>query len=190
MFNRVKAFSLVTVVCIVASCATTTIETNKDPESLKPLLKAYVLVNTGDVKMLAQSHDGSIAAFLRESIETALVQRSIEAKVVRLGGLELGEASVRKDIEDYGATTVVSVELTDGTVRGSQLYMGNIVVSVVDVLLDKTVWKAKLKIQDASGYGIPAKSMQDLVDKLFAAMQADGLVGPAVVPATTKGQKS
>ena len=97
----------------------------------------------------------------------------------------MGEASIKKDIDDYGATSLMTVELTDGTVRGTYLYSGNIAVSIVDTLLDKTVWKARLKIQDVGGYGIPVTSMQDLIDKLFAAMQADELVKQAKVPAKT-----
>jgi hypothetical protein len=185
MYKNIKAYSLILIAFLMASCATTSIETNKDPASLKPLLKVYVLVNTGDVTMLTTSKDSTVAAFLREHIEKALLQRSVEAKAVRIGGLELGEDSIKKDIDDYGATSIMTVELTDGTVRGNSLHSGTIVISVVDALLDKTVWKAKLKIQAYSGWGIPVPSMQDLIDKLFAAMQADELVKPAAVPAKT-----
>jgi len=185
MFKQMKILGLAIAICAISSCATTSIETNKDIASLKPLLKVYVLVDTGDVKMLSQSKDNSVAAYLREGIEKALIERSVEAKAVRIGGLELGEASIKKDIDDYGATSLMTVELTDGTVRGTYLYSGNIAVSIVDTLLDKTVWKARLKIQDVGGYGIPVTSMQDLIDKLFAAMQADELVKQAKVPAKT-----
>ena len=189
----VKALGLVALACALASCATSSIETNKDPASLKIIEKVYVIVNVGDVKMLrgkdSKLKDDSVAGCLQQAIEEACGAQSVEQKTVRIGGLELGENDIKKDIEDYGATVVMTVELTDGTVTGGWtgdvLHSGNIVVSIIDTQLDnKTVWKAKLGLQSYSNWGIPESTLRGLIGKLFAAMTTDGLLKPAVVTGT------
>ena len=52
MIRFAKAFAAAVLAFALFSCATTSIETNKDAANLKPLSKVYIVVNTGDVKMI------------------------------------------------------------------------------------------------------------------------------------------
>ncbi len=98
------------------ACATTSIDTNKDAANIKPIGKTLIAVNTGDVSYFGITAP-KVAPYLSDNFEKGLKQRNIEAKGIQLSGLELGENSLQKQLQAYGATTVMSIELTDGTVK-------------------------------------------------------------------------
>jgi len=177
---RLPASFCVAVLCLVlAACATTALETNKDAANLKTLEKVYVVANTGNVKLLG-STSPSLGEYLSSTVTARLSKRSVDAKGVQLGGMDLNltQDNLEKDIAAYGATQVMSIELTGGTVEPytNVLHSGDIVVTIFDVRINKAVWKAKIHVQAFSGWGVPEATMGDSVDKVFTAMQADGLL--------------
>ncbi len=55
--------------------------------------------------------------------------------------------------------------------------MGNVIVSIYDVALDKTVWKAKIHLQASGIMGVvTGDQLDDFISKVIDAMTTDGLL--------------
>lgn len=174
-----KIGGIVLLAFFLFACASTT-TTSKDAANIKPIGKTFVVVDTGEVKYFVLGAH-KVSEYLTGCVEKALSEKSVEAKAVQAGGLELDDNPYQKDIEAFGADTIMSIQLTEGTVnRENILVSGTFIFSIFDVGLKKTVWKAKL---EAHGGFIPAVGggeLDDLVGRALKAMKEDGLLlGPA-----------
>jgi hypothetical protein len=176
MFAHGKMVIVALFACALFSCASSSVTTNKDAANVKPIGKTYIVVNTGDVSYFALGGP-KVGAYLSDYMVKSLKQRSVESRAAQLGGLELDQTALMKDVSAYGASTVISIELTDGMVnRDNVLARGNFIVSVFDVGINKTVWKAKLAVQSSAMWNVVGSGeLDDLVKKFLDAMKDDGL---------------
>jgi hypothetical protein len=170
-------FSVAFAVLVAVGCASTApaVQTNKDAESLRPIKVAYVVVNMNDVQtMFKKTGNGDVGTFLADRLEQGLNGKAVTAKAVHLGGLELG-SDVRKDAQDFGADTVVTVDLANGVVAaGKVLNGGTLVVSIGDIASGMTIWKGKITVY-GKGWGVTESMLSDCVDQVLDAMARDGL---------------
>jgi hypothetical protein len=175
--KTVGLFFAAVIAVFIIGCASSSpaVQTNKDAGSLRTIKVAYVVVNMNDVQtMFKKIGNGDVGTFLADRFEEGLNGKAVTAKAVHLGGLELG-SDVKKEALDFGAETMLTVDLANGAVAAGKVLNGaTIIVSVGDIASGMTIWKGKMTLH-GKGWGVTEAMLSNFVDQVLDAMGADGL---------------
>ena len=182
-------------VLLIVSCTTmsTSVESKKDQEYTKLVDRIYLVVDTGESKLSGTK--GTFGDYLNSTMPQTLAKEGVETKAKRLTGLELSKEQfqneVQTEMKDFGTNTILAVQLSEGFVNSSgQLCNGVLDFSVTDTEINRTVWRAKVKVEAGKNYlnasiyngyagnatPIGASDVDGIVARVLNAMRGDGLI--------------
>jgi len=184
---------LVGLCCVVVlsilflGCASINIESNKETGYNSLLERIAIIADTGDFIVSVQENiePGMEASYIHirmskyiaNNLSNKLAILGIESKPIVEGELELSSNSIPDAIASYKPKHVLTVELTDGTTYGRNiLSSGSFDVSLVDISLNRRVWRAAMTIQALSEFGIQSRNIMQMLDSLIAKMQEDEII--------------
>jgi hypothetical protein len=189
MIRFAKSVLGLAIVLFLASCATTTvsIEKNKNPAFSELLTKLFVEVDVGDWKCSANigSTDSPswkeipLGDYLAGAIEKQFREDGIETKAIRLNKVAVDQQEIMKEIDDFGATKVMEVHLTEAVVTPSLYVLHGIFnLSVRDKSDGSLIWRAEITADGGKSYVfVPvAIDQSKVIDSITSALRTDGLM--------------
>ena len=173
MARSAKFILALAAVLSFVSCATVSIESNKDPANSEVINRIYVVVDTGDWKWDAETLLGD---YLARNLEKKLQENGIDTRARRLTGLELNEDQLKREVDDFGTTKIMEVRLTDGIVdKYKNLVQSTYDISIQDTSKNTKIWRAK--VTDEGGMDV-----DKVIDSIISGLLTDGLITAPVAP--------
>jgi hypothetical protein len=174
-----KSIFLCGISCLIISCVSVSIESNKDPAYSEYIEKMYVIVETGDLTIFVYSDDpfsGTVdlpaAEYLQNIIEEKFREVGIDIKAVAISGLELDKGEIEEDIRDFGARTVMSLQLTEYVLdQYRQPRLLKFDATILDLTLYRNVWRAKI-----SSPSLSFSALDAVIDEIISTMRNDELL--------------
>ena len=178
-----------TIVLFLASCATTTvsIEKNKNPAFSELLARLFVEVDVGDWKCSANTGSTEspvwkeipLGDYLTGAIEKKFQENGIDTKAIRLNTVAVDQQEIMKEIDDFGATDVMEVHLTEAVVTpGRYVLHGIFDVSLRDKSDGSLIWRAEITADGGKSYIFVPVAMDQtkVVASIISGLQKDGLM--------------
>lgn len=166
MAKLCKGILALGVVLLVVSCASSSIQSNKNPDYNQVMTKLDVLVDVGDHSTMS----GDLGDYLVTHIPKAFQADGIDTTVTKLTGTELNN--------NPATGLVMTINFVEGqavrTMFGGQIVTdATLDVSIVDKSSnDLVIWKARVKA--GAGYG-GGMNLDGIITSILTKLEADGL---------------
>jgi hypothetical protein len=162
------------------------LQETKNQAYSESLSKIFVEVNVGDWKCSANTGTSDspvwkeiqLGDYLTGTLEKTFQEYGIDAKAIRLNDVNVDQEQIMKEINDFGATKVMEVQLSEAVVTPNRHVLHGVFEVSIQSMPNSMYWRAKITVDGGKSYiFLPvAIDQKKVIDSIISALQVDGLV--------------